>query len=75
MNEMPKLPLRNETPKAIWESPESALFYEWYEQQNALSKEKQSEAFQSFLDLVAIGKAELPRYLAHQRVKRIREQG
>ncbi len=59
--------------KPIWEFPESFLFYEWYEQQYALPEEQRSSSFKQFLDLLASGKAEAPKLLAHYRVKRLRE--
>ncbi len=57
----------------IWDSPDSPLFYDWYEEQRVLPNEKQSDAFREFLTLVKLGQAELPLYLAHHRVQKMRD--
>ena len=57
----------------IWSSPDSPLFYDWYEQQRVLPDEKQSEAYKEFLALVELGQAELPYHLAHHRVQKLRD--
>ncbi len=59
--------------KSVWESPESLLFYEWYEQQRVLPETEQSDAFREFLNLFALGQAELPKHFAHYRVRGLRD--